>query len=185
MSIRSSLHHLVDCLDEEESAVVLAYVESLLALSDADVRGFTAALPSAPSRHRGAEPSEYPASSRGSGGLASSPPSLDAELISFSQAADDPLAGVPTDSVVDLLLALEPWLRSPPPALYQLAAEARQRWPSDWGQRLCHAYKTAKPVIWEQAFVPRLHEQLLGESRPPDDGRTSRPSDTPRRGSRR
>jgi hypothetical protein len=79
--------------------------------------------------------------------------------------------------VVDLLVALEPWLESPSPALYQLATEARQRWPSDWGQRLCHAYKTTKPVIWEQAFVPRLHEQLLGEGRLPGENGTSAAAD--------
>jgi hypothetical protein len=163
VQLRDGLHHLVDDLSDVEATEVVAYVSRVLAQRSADVQGYTAeplrALPPPPPAEPPRKPVRLP-TRRAKGRV----PSLSSRVpLGPDDTRDDPSPDGLPKQVVDLLLALEPWLDSPCPALYHLAADARQRWPQDWTQRFCRAYQTSKRQFWEQEFVACLREQLFGE----------------------
>ncbi len=76
----------------------------------------------------------------------------------------DPFANVPTELVVDLVLAGETLPDETRQQLYQMVAEARRNWPGHWALRFAEAYKVGLRERWSREIAEELRERQAGGS---------------------
>jgi len=76
-----------------------------------------------------------------------------------TQPASDPFANVPTETVVDLVLAGETLPEATRQQLYQMVADARRAWPGQWAQRFAEAYKVGLRERWVREITDELRRQ--------------------------
>ena len=82
----------------------------------------------------------------------------------------DPFAGVPTELVVDLVLAGETLPDETRQQLYRMVAEARQAWPGQWALRFAEAYKVGLRERWQREIAEELREGRAGGNEPAQNG---------------
>ena len=80
----------------------------------------------------------------------------------MSELPADPFAGVPTEVVVDLVLAGETLPPETRQTLCDMADQARRSFPAAWASRFAEAYKTGLRERWARELREQWRGELLG-----------------------
>ncbi len=75
----------------------------------------------------------------------------------------DPFENVPTETVVDLVLAGEALPDETRQQLYRMVAEARRAWPGHWAFHFAEAYKAGLRERWVREITEELRQQQGSE----------------------